>query len=202
LVSLKARNKAITIAEAFEPDMPELWADPRAVRQVALNLLSNAIKFTQPGGHVEVKVGWTAGGGQYVCVRDNGPGIAEEEMPVVLSAFGQGAIAIKSAEQGTGLGLPIVQALMDTHDGSFVLQSRLAEGTEAVAAFPRARVMEGLPPSQGGRRRRRSAGWASRRPSPPQWKSRLLSSGCAVWRNGRSGACGSSRSLSPSRASS
>jgi two-component system cell cycle sensor histidine kinase PleC len=158
LVSLKARNKAITIAEAFEPDMPELWADPRAVRQVALNLLSNAIKFTQPGGHVEVKVGWTAGGGQYVCVRDNGPGIAEEEMPVVLSAFGQGAIAIKSAEQGTGLGLPIVQALMDTHDGSFVLQSRLAEGTEAVAAFPRARVMEALPPSQGERRRRRSAG--------------------------------------------
>ena len=51
-------------------------------------------------------------------VRDNGPGIPPEEIPIVLSAFGQGSIAIKSAEQGTGLGLPIVQALMHMHDGT------------------------------------------------------------------------------------
>jgi len=63
----------------------------------------------------------------------------------VLSSFGQGSIAIKSAEQGTGLGLPIVQALVKMHDGSFELLSRLREGTEAIAIFPNSRVLEVMP---------------------------------------------------------
>ncbi len=155
LVQLKARTKNITLTERVEPGLPRLWADERAVRQVILNLLSNAVKFTQTGGAVDVQVGWTSDGGQFIAVRDNGPGIPEEEIPIVLSAFGQGSIAIKSAEQGTGLGLPIVQALMRTHDGSFELRSKLREGTEAVCTFPKVRVMEALPPIQDDRRRNR-----------------------------------------------
>ena len=89
---------------------------------------------------------WTAGGGQYASIKDNGPGIPADEIPVVLSAFGQGSIAIKSAEQGTGLGLPIVQKLLAIHGGSFELRSKLREGTEAVATFPPSRVMTALPP--------------------------------------------------------
>ena len=92
-----------------------------------------------------MRVGWTAGGGQYISVKDNGPGIPADEIPVVLSAFGQGSIAIKSAEQGTGLGLPIVQGLLAMHGGEFELHSKLREGTEAIAIFPPARVMEALP---------------------------------------------------------
>ena len=72
----------------------------------------------------------------------------------MLSTFGQGSIAIKNAEQGTGLGLPIVQALMHLHGGIFDLRSKLREGTEALAIFPRDRVViaakkiadAGLPP--------------------------------------------------------
>ena len=63
----------------------------------------------------------------------------------MLAAFGQGTIAIKSAEQGTGLGLPIVQGLVAIHGGEFELRSRIREGTEAIATFPRTRVMEKLP---------------------------------------------------------
>ncbi len=116
-MELKARNKDIRIVQQFEQDLPRLHADERAVRQIALNLLSNAVKFTPSGGEVQVRVGWTAGGGQYLLVKDNGPGIPEDEIPIVLSAFGQGSIAIKSAEQGTGLGLPIVQGLLAMHGG-------------------------------------------------------------------------------------
>ena len=115
------------------------------MRQITLNLLSNAVKFTPTGGEIRVRVGWTAGGGQYISVKDNGPGIPEDEIPVVLSAFGQGSIAIKSAEQGTGLGLPIVQGLLAMHGGEFELHSKLREGTEAIAIFPASRVMEALP---------------------------------------------------------
>ena len=125
--------------------MPRLFADERAVRQITLNLLSNAVKFATAGSEVLVRVGWTAGGGQYISVKDNGPGIPADEIPVVLSAFGQGSIAIKSAEQGTGLGLPIVQGLLALHGGEFELRSKLREGTEAIAIFPPARVMEELP---------------------------------------------------------
>ncbi|HMQ56918.1 MAG TPA: HAMP domain-containing sensor histidine kinase [Rhizobiaceae bacterium] len=140
MVRLRARNKDIRIEELYEKTLGSLWADERSVRQIILNLLSNAVKFTPRGGEIFVKVGWTASGGQYVSVRDNGPGIPEDEIPVVLSAFGQGSIAIKSAEQGTGLGLPIVQALIHMHGGRFDLRSRLREGTEALAMFPKARV--------------------------------------------------------------
>ena len=130
----------------FEPNLPKLWADERAVRQICLNLLSNAIKFTQQGGAVWVKVGWTASGGQYLSVRDNGAGIPEEEIPIVLSSFGQGSNSIKIAEQGAGLGLPIVKGLIDLHGGTFTLRSKLREGTEVVVTFPASRVMAAMPP--------------------------------------------------------
>lgn len=146
MVELKARAKDISIVQQFEEGMPRLIADERAIRQIALNLLSNAVKFTPTGGEIRVKLGWTAGGGQYFSVKDNGPGIPADELSVVLAAFGQGSIAIKSAEQGTGLGLPIVQGLVAIHGGEFELHSRLRAGTEAIAAFPRARVMEELRP--------------------------------------------------------
>ena len=61
---------------------------------------------------------------------------------MVLSSFGQGSIAIKSAEEGSGLGLPIVQALMHMHDGKFELKSQLRKGTTVTATFPRSRVLE------------------------------------------------------------
>jgi two-component system cell cycle sensor histidine kinase PleC len=145
MVQLRARSKNITITEQFEPDMPPVWADEKAIRQAVLNLLSNAVKFTPSAGEIAVKAGWTASGGQYVSIKDNGPGIPEEEIPVVLSAFGQGSIAIKSAEQGTGLGLPIVQALLHKHDGQFYLKSKLREGTECIAILPAKRVQQSLP---------------------------------------------------------
>ena len=145
MVQLRAKAKNITIEEQFQPDLPAVWADEKAMRQVVLNLLSNAVKFTPQGGEIRVKVGWTAGGGQYVSIRDNGPGIPENEIPVVLSAFGQGSIAIKSAEQGTGLGLPIVQAILAKHGGEFKLKSKLREGTEVIAILPARRVLESLP---------------------------------------------------------
>jgi two-component system cell cycle sensor histidine kinase PleC len=106
------------------------------------------VKFTPEGGRVVCRVGWTAGGGQYVSVSDNGPGIPEDELPTVLSSFGQGSSAIKSAEQGTGLGLPIVQALMALHNGRLELHSKLGRGTEAIAIFPHSRVLEVMPAMQ------------------------------------------------------
>ena len=145
LLSLRAEKRDITMTEAIEPNLPRLWADERAVRQVALNLLTNAIKFTPPGGSVFVKAGWTAVGGQYISIRDTGTGIPADEIPVVLSSFGRGSMAQKNADEGSGLGLPIVKGLVELHGGSFTLKSEVRVGTEVIVIFPPERVMDSLP---------------------------------------------------------
>jgi two-component system, cell cycle sensor histidine kinase PleC len=150
LLKLRAGNRGIRLHELFEPDMPWLWADERVVRQICLNLLSNAIKFTPQGGEIWLKVGWTASGGQCMSVKDTGPGIPEEEIPMVLASFGQGSNSIKSADQGAGLGLPIAKNLIALHGGTFTLKSKLRIGTEVVVTFPLERVMSALAPISDG----------------------------------------------------
>ena len=145
LLALRASKREITVVEKVESDLPPIWADERAIRQVVLNLLSNAIKFTPQGGTVTLKAGWTAQGGQYVAIRDTGPGIPEAEIPIVMSSFGRGTLAQKNAEEGSGLGLPIVKGLVELHGGVFTLKSRVREGTEVLVILPAARVIEALP---------------------------------------------------------
>ncbi|MEO0327755.1 MAG: HAMP domain-containing sensor histidine kinase [Pseudomonadota bacterium] len=140
MIEIKARKKEIRLSTSYQEKLPKVWADERAIRQVTLNLLSNAVKFTPTGGEITLKIGWTAKGGQYISIKDSGPGIPQEEIPLVLSSFGQGTIAIKHAEPGTGLGLSIVQALLHMHQGRFDLKSKLREGTEAIAYLPVERV--------------------------------------------------------------
>ncbi|MGC2713933.1 MAG: HAMP domain-containing sensor histidine kinase [Pseudolabrys sp.] len=146
LLKLRASSRRITLHEVFEPELPRLWADERAIRQICLNLLSNAIKFTPQTGDIWLKVGWTASGGQYISVKDTGPGIPEEEIPIVLASFGQGSNSIKSAEQGAGLGLPIAKSLVDLHGGTFTLKSKLRIGTEVTVTFPPERVVAAMAP--------------------------------------------------------
>nr|WP_051012186.1 HAMP domain-containing sensor histidine kinase [Liberibacter crescens] len=144
MLQLRAKGKNIKIVQQVEKSLPFVWVDEKGMRQVILNLLSNAVKFTPSGGIVFVKVGWTTGKGQYISIKDNGPGIPEEEIPVVLSAFGQGSIAIKSAEQGAGLGLPIVQSILAHHNGQFRIKSKLREGAEVIAILPATRVLQAV----------------------------------------------------------
>jgi two-component system cell cycle sensor histidine kinase PleC len=145
LMRLRAENKGLKLVEEFAENLPQLWADERAIRQICLNLLSNAIKFTPTGGTVTLKVGRTGTGGQFLNVKDTGPGIPENEIPRVLRSFGQGSLAHQTAEGGTGLGLPITKGLTELHDGAFELKSKLRYGTEVIITFPRKRVMEALP---------------------------------------------------------
>ena len=145
LMKLKAQNKRLEIIEDFVDHLPKLWGDERAIRQICLNLVSNAVKFTPKGGTVVLGVGRTTEGGQYLSVKDTGPGIPEDEIPKVLKTFGQGSLAHQTAEGGTGLGLPIVKNLIELHGGAFELKSELRKGTEVIVTFPRVRIMEALP---------------------------------------------------------
>lgn len=148
LIKIRADAKGLHIIEDFAPDLPQVWADPRALRQICLNLLSNALKFTPKGGRITLTVTHGEDGGQVLSVRDTGPGIPKDEIPRVLQAFGQGSLAHESAEGGTGLGLPIVQNLIQLHGGTFDLKSELRKGTEVTVTLPRQRVLHAVSPLQ------------------------------------------------------
>jgi two-component system cell cycle sensor histidine kinase PleC len=148
LLHLRAQSKGLEVSLDFDRQLGQLWADERAVRQICLNLLSNALKFTPRGGHITVTIGNTPEGGQSLIVKDTGPGIPKEEMPRVMQAFGQGSLAHRTAEGGTGLGLPIVQNLVQLHGGTFELKSELRKGTEAIVLLPPGRVLRPMPPLQ------------------------------------------------------
>jgi two-component system, cell cycle sensor histidine kinase PleC len=165
LLKIKADGKGLTVEQDIAEDLPQLWADERAVRQIVLNLLSNAVKFTPRGGRITLIVAPTPQGGQSLTVRDTGPGIPKDEIPKVLQAFGQGSLAHETAEGGTGLGLPIVQNLINLHGGTFDLQSELRKGTQASVFFPPARVLQSMRPLQklGGEKHRKPIPWLIRK---------------------------------------
>lgn len=148
LLKLRAEAKGLTIELEVAQDLPPVWADQRAMRQIFLNLMSNALKFTPKGGVIVVRVANLDNGGQLISIRDNGPGIPPDEIPKVLQPFGQGSLAFQTAEGGTGLGLSIVQSLVELHGGAFELRSELRRGTEALIALPVRRVMAPSPPLQ------------------------------------------------------
>ena len=145
LLRLRAENKGVKLIEDYAGDLPQVWVDQRAIRQICLNLMSNALKFTPKGGSVVVSIEATPSGGQKMTVSDDGPGIPPEELPKVLQAFGQGSLAHETAEGGTGLGLPIVQSLVELHQGTFKLESELRKGTRAIVQLPSSRTMTSQP---------------------------------------------------------
>ena len=164
LMKLRAENKGLEVIQSFDETLPQILADERALRQICLNLLSNALKFTPRGGRVTLKVARAWDGGQLISVRDTGPGIPKDEIPKVMQAFGQGSLAHETAEGGTGLGLPIVRSLVELHGGSFELRSELRKGTEAIAFFPRKRVLARTPQQDRTVQRREPAKGSPRPP--------------------------------------
>jgi len=123
-----------------QPNLPLVYCDARAIKQIFLNLLSNAMKFTPQGGTVTVFARAKEDGSVCFGVADTGTGISPEDQQRVFQNFGQGRHDIATADKGTGLGLPIVKGLVEAHGGRIELQSKVGEGTTVVVELPRARV--------------------------------------------------------------
>jgi two-component system cell cycle sensor histidine kinase PleC len=141
LLQLRAHSRGVIMMMTVDPELEPIVADERALRQITLNLLSNAIKFTPAGGEISITVGRNPMGDQFIQVTDTGPGIPAHEIPIILESFGRGSLAVKTAEQGSGLGLPIVRGLVAMHDGEFSIQSREGEGTSVTITLPEHRVI-------------------------------------------------------------
>jgi len=115
--------------------------DETRLRQVLGNLLSNAMKFTPASGHIEIKTEIAADGIDLI-VQDDGPGIPEEQLHLILEPFGQADDRYTRSHGGVGLGLPIAKSLTELHGGCFTLQRGTERGTIARVHLPRTRMVD------------------------------------------------------------
>jgi PAS domain S-box-containing protein len=122
------------------PDLPLLRADESKLRQVILNLISNAIKFTPRGGHIEARV-LIDPAGLAITIADSGIGISPEYLERIFHPFVQIDSAYNRQHQGTGLGLALVKAMVELHEGTVTLKSVVDVGTEVTALFPAQRIV-------------------------------------------------------------
>jgi PAS domain S-box-containing protein len=141
IMQQQANRERVIVRSSLAPNLPQIVADARSVRQIVLNLLSNAIKFTGAGAQVIVSTAITDAQEVVLRVRDTGEGMSDQELKAALEPFRQLATASRWGSSGTGLGLPITKALAEANHARFKISSALHDGTFVEIAFPAARVL-------------------------------------------------------------
>jgi PAS domain S-box-containing protein len=110
-------------------------AEEKRLVQIITNLLSNAIKFSPEGGVVSLSVEVEDGQAE-IRISDQGPGIAPSECAMIFEKFSQVRSAGGTAQKGTGLGLAVVKALVDSHGGTVGVGSVLGNGSTFWVRLP------------------------------------------------------------------
>ena len=137
----QANRERVIIRSSFASRLPDIVADARSVRQIALNLLSNAVRYTQAGGQVIVSAAYEPSGDVVMRVRDTGIGMTQAEIEQALKPFKQINALKRSRGDGTGLGLPLTKAMVEANRARFTINSTPGEGTLVEVTFPSTRVL-------------------------------------------------------------
>ncbi|CAK0743798.1 hypothetical protein WCLP8_1430035 [uncultured Gammaproteobacteria bacterium] len=141
LVRERARKKRLKLRVQLPNPPPMMRCDETKLKQILVNLLVNAIKFTPEDGKIELRAIPEHDGVLTIAVADTGIGIAAEDIPHVLTPFGQVEPVLARKQGGVGLGLPLVLKLTELHGGTLELQSMVGVGTTILVHFPAERVI-------------------------------------------------------------
>lgn len=137
LVQAQAELAEVTV-EFRAPAAPlDFNADELRLKRALLNLLSNAIRYTPKNGHVTVSVNTLASMGIEISVTDNGFGIPQSLLDIVMGPSETGALAEVLLAGGNGIGLTVVRAFVELHGGNLQLDSQLGNGTTARIKLPK-----------------------------------------------------------------
>jgi len=133
--ALIAEKKAISLRFVpLEPSITLLF-DPSLMQQALNNLISNALKYTPEGGDVELS-GLVTADEVIIQVIDNGIGIPKKEISNLFKPFYRVETSEHMAQDGTGLGLSLIKAIIEQHDGRIWVESTLGEGSTFYIALP------------------------------------------------------------------
>lgn len=131
-----AKEKNLSLFMQINLQNPVVFNDPTRIRQILTNLLSNAIKFTESGG-IGVEVKELSENQVEIAVCDTGIGISPADLRKIFEAFRQVDQSLTRKYPGTGLGLPIIKALLQMMGGNISVESRLGEGSVFQIQLPR-----------------------------------------------------------------
>jgi PAS domain S-box-containing protein len=143
LLQPQANSQRVIIRTALSHAVPEVVADLRSIKQIALNILSNAIRFTPSGGQIVVSTSYETNGSVVLRIRDTGVGMTRSELDQAMKPFRQVSTQSRHRGEGTGLGLPLTKAMVDANRAIFAISSTPNEGTLVEIAFPSQRVLAG-----------------------------------------------------------
>lgn len=140
-------EKQITVDEYYEEGLPKIAVDSTLTRIIFQNLISNAVKYTLTRGNVRISI-TTKDPDMIIEITDTGLGIPEEQQERIFSKFFRADNAIASEQEGTGLGLYILKAIMEETNGTITFSSVEGEGTTFTVTIP----LTGMPQKKGKRR--------------------------------------------------
>lgn len=135
----------VTLRVVPAPDNAAIFADERLAKQMLVNLLSNAVKYTPSGGEATIRLLPGQDGSAVVEVTDTGVGMDQADLQKALEPFGRIDSALVSQMRGTGLGLPLVKALIELHGGRLEIESQPGRGTTVRLHFPAQKATATVP---------------------------------------------------------
>lgn len=131
-VVLKQNEKSSVNLTAFCSELPrEVLLDPVLIHQALVNIMNNAYQFTKPGGSIDIE-GYTDCATMVIEIKDSGTGIAEENLPYVFEPF----FSTRKELGGSGLGLAITKKIIERHNGSIMVESKLGRETVFTLRLP------------------------------------------------------------------
>lgn len=137
LLKGRAASKSVTLSAESPQNLPDIFCDEEKARRVIMNLTVNAIKFAPEGGRVDVWARHTDG--QTVVeigVRDDGPGISNENLKIIFERFQQGDQHLNRSAKGFGLGLNIVKELVGLNLGQINVETEPNAGSTFSFTLP------------------------------------------------------------------
>lgn len=130
----RTQSESHSIDVHFDEPLPTVPADENRLMQVLGNLISNAIKYSPDGGRITIS-GRHQGEHVVVCVEDEGPGIALEDVPRIFNLFYRSNEAARKTK-GAGLGLFLAKAIVEAHGGKIWVDERVHEGARICFSLP------------------------------------------------------------------
>lgn len=137
----QANSQRVIIRTSLSSSVPDVVADLRSVKQIAINILSNAIRFTQAGGQVVVSTSYEESGSVSLRIRDTGVGMTRNQLEQAMKPFRQVTGVQRERGDGTGLGLPLAKAMAEANRAQFAMNSQPGQGTLVEIVFPSQRVL-------------------------------------------------------------